>query len=76
MHIEIRGHTDSKGSDSYNLRLSENRAKAVFEYLISKGISEKRLQYKGYGKTMPIDTNDTEEGRANNRRVEFKITAL
>ena len=76
MHIEIRGHTDSKGSDSYNLRLSENRAKAVFEYLISKGISEKRLQYTGYGKTMPIDTNDTEEGRANNRRVEFKITAL
>lgn len=76
MRIEIRGHTDSKGSDSYNQRLSENRAKAVTDYLISKGISEKRLQYKGYGKTMPIDTNDTEEGRANNRRVEFKITAM
>jgi outer membrane protein OmpA-like peptidoglycan-associated protein len=76
MRIEIRGHTDGKGSDSYNQRLSENRAKAVTDYLISKGISEKRLQYKGYGKTMPIDTNDTEEGRANNRRVEFKITAM
>ena len=76
MRIEIQGHTDGKGSDSYNQRLSENRAKAVTDYLISKGISEKRLQYKGYGKTMPIDTNDTEEGRANNRRVEFKITAM
>lgn len=76
MRIEIRGHTDGKGSDNYNQRLSENRAKAVTDYLISKGISEKRLQYKGYGKTMPIDTNDTEEGRANNRRVEFNITAM
>ena len=76
MRIEIRGHTDGKGSDSYNQRLSENRAKAVTDYLISKGISEKRLQYKGYVKTLPIDTNDTEEGRANNRRVEFKITAM
>ena len=76
MRREIRGHTDGKGSDSYNQRLSENRAKAVTDYLISKGISEKRLQYKGYGKTMPIDTNDTEEGRANNRRVEFNITAM
>jgi len=76
MQIEIRGHTDGKGSDSYNLRLSENRARAVTEYLISKGISEKRLQFKGYGKSMPIDSNDTEEGRANNRRVEFKILNL
>lgn len=76
MRIEIRGHTDSKGSDSYNQRLSDNRAKAVMDYLISKGINEKRLQYKGYGKTLPIDTNDTEEGRANNRRVEFKITSM
>ena len=76
MRIEIRGHTDAKGSDSYNLRLSENRAKAVADYLISKGISEKRLQYKGYGKSLPIDTNDTEEGRAKNRRVEFKIIAM
>ena len=76
MRIEIGGHTDSKGSDSYNLRLSENRAKAVYDYLILKGISEKRLQYKGYGKNKPIDTNDTEEGRANNRRVEFQILSM
>lgn len=76
MRIEISGHTDDKGSDSYNLRLSESRAKAVTDYLISKGVSEKRLQYKGYGKSRPIDTNDTEEGRANNRRVEFKVTAF
>lgn len=76
MHIEIRGHTDGKGSDSYNQRLSENRAKAVSDYLISKGISEKRIQYKGYGKSMPIDSNETEEGRAKNRRVEFKIIAM
>ena len=76
MRIEIRGHTDGKGTDSYNLRLSENRAKAVTDYLIAKGINEKRLQFKGYGKSMPIDTNDTEEGRANNRRVEFKIISM
>lgn len=73
MQIEVGGHTDSKGSDSYNQRLSESRAKAVADYLISKGISERRLQYRGYGKTKPIDTNETEEGRARNRRVEFKI---
>lgn len=76
MRIEISGHTDAKGSESYNLRLSESRAKAVTDYLISKGVSEKRLQYKGYGKSKPIDTNDTEEGRANNRRVEFKVLAF
>ena len=76
MRIEIRGHTDAKGSDSYNQRLSENRAKAVADYLLSKGINEKRIQSKGYGKSLPIDTNDTEEGRANNRRVEFKIVAF
>lgn len=76
MRIEIGGHTDGKGSDAYNQRLSENRAKAVVDYLISKGVSPKRLQFKGYGKSHPIDTNETEEGRANNRRVEFKITSI
>jgi len=73
MRIEVGGHTDGQGSVDYNLRLSENRAKAVVDYLVSKGISPKRLQYKGYGKSMPIDSNATEDGRANNRRVEFKI---
>ena len=76
MRIEIRGHTDNHGSSQYNLRLSDNRAKAVVDYLLSKGIDPKRLQYKGYGKDLPIDTNDTDEGRANNRRVEFRILSL
>lgn len=76
MCLEIRGHTDNKGSVKYNQQLSESRAKAVADYLISKGINEKRIQYHGYGKSMPIDDNNTEEGRANNRRVEFKILSL
>lgn len=76
MKIEIGGHTDGKGSDAYNQRLSESRAKAVADYLILKGVNEKRLRYKGYGKAFPIDTNETEEGRANNRRVEFKILSM
>ena len=76
MRIEVRGHTDGHGSVDYNLRLSENRAKAVVDYLVSKGIDNKRLQYKGFGKSMPIDTNATEEGRARNRRVEFRIISM
>lgn len=76
MKIEVRGHTDGHGSIDYNQRLSENRAKAVVDYLISKGIDAKRLQFNGFGKSMPIDTNATEEGRAHNRRVEFKVLSL
>ena len=76
MKIEIRGHTDGHGSIEYNQRLSENRAKAVVDYLVSKGVYVKRLHYKGFGKTQPIDTNTTEEGRAHNRRVEFKVLSL
>ena len=76
MKIEVRGHTDGRGSADYNLRLSENRAKAVVDYLISKGIDPHRLQYKGFGKSQPIDSNTTDEGRARNRRVEFKILSL
>lgn len=71
--IEISGHTDNVGEDNYNQTLSENRAKAVYDYLINHGISKERLTYKGYGESVPIDTNDTEEGRANNRRTEFKV---
>lgn len=71
--IEISGHTDNVGTDAYNNVLSNDRANAVYNYLINNGIPSERLSYKGYGKTKPIDTNDTEEGRANNRRTEFKI---
>jgi OOP family OmpA-OmpF porin len=73
MRIKITGHTDSIGGTSYNLNLSKQRAKAVMDYLISKDIAKKRLSYKGYGKSKPIASNDTEEGREQNRRVEFII---
>ncbi|MCR5423140.1 MAG: OmpA family protein [Bacteroidales bacterium] len=73
MKIEIGGHTDSRGSAAYNQRLSESRARAVVEYLSSKGIDSSRLKFKGYGTSKPIDTNSTEEGRARNRRVEFTV---
>jgi len=73
--IELGSHTDSKGSDEYNMKLSDNRSKSVVDYLIQKGIPSDRLTSKGYGETKPIDTNDTDEGRQNNRRTEFKITS-
>lgn len=71
--IEIAGHTDSKGSDEYNLNLSQGRSQAVVDYLISQGIATERLKAHGYGETVPLSTNDTDAGRANNRRVEFTI---
>ena len=73
IRIEIGGHTDDQGSDEYNDRLSENRAKAVYEYLVRSGIPSERLQYKGYGKRVPVADNSSEAGRAANRRTEFKI---
>jgi OOP family OmpA-OmpF porin len=73
MKVRIAGHTDNIGSEEYNQRLSEARAKAVYEYLISRGISADRLSYIGYGESRPIDTNETSEGRQNNRRVELEI---
>ena len=73
MKIELSGHTDNKGKDKYNEQLSTNRAKAVYDYLISQGIEKKRLKYKGYGAKHPIAENKTDEGRAKNRRVEFII---
>lgn len=75
MRIEISGHTDNKGSNDYNTRLSQSRAKAVVDYLIAKGFDSSRLEYKGYAFSQPIATNDTDEGRQLNRRVEFKILA-
>jgi outer membrane protein OmpA-like peptidoglycan-associated protein/tetratricopeptide (TPR) repeat protein len=71
--IEIGGHTDNVGKHEYNVTLSENRAKSVMTYLLENGISPDRLSYKGYGETQPIDSNETETGRANNRRTEFKV---
>ena len=75
IRVEISGHTDNKGSLDYNTNLSQSRAKSVVEYLISRGIKSSRLEYKGYAFKSPIATNDTEEGRQLNRRVEFKIVA-
>jgi outer membrane protein OmpA-like peptidoglycan-associated protein len=74
--IEIAGHTDSKGSDTYNESLSQGRSQSVVDYLVSQGIVTARLQAHGYGESKPIDSNETEEGRANNRRVEFTILKM
>jgi len=73
--IEIQGHTDSKGSLAYNENLSVERASAVSNYLISKKVAANRLTIVGYGETLPKYDNDTEAGRAQNRRVEFLISA-
>ena len=73
VNVEVSGHTDYIGTDAYNLALSEHRADAVKTYLGGRGVEDKRMTPVGYGKTVPIDNNDTEEGRENNRRVEFKI---
>jgi len=73
MKIEISGHTDNTGSLALNNKLSEDRAKAVVEYLIQKGIDSSRLEFKGYGPQQPIADNSTSAGRTQNRRVEFKI---
>ena len=76
LNIEIQGHTDSSGETKFNEKLSDNRAKAVYTFLISNGISSKRLTYKGYGSTQPRGDNLTEEGKKQNRRTEFIITKL
>lgn len=74
LSIVVEGHTDNQGSEQYNMTLSEKRAGAVVDYLKEKGIESARLQAKGYGFSRPLETNDTEEGRAKNRRTEIKIT--
>lgn len=73
--IEVQGHTDSKGTTAYNEALSERRASAVSYYLADKGIAHSRLKIKGFGETLPKYSNSTEEGQAQNRRVEFLISA-
>ena len=74
--INVVGHTDSIGSDAVNQRLSEQRASSVAQYLQSRGVASQRLQTSGYGKTRPVDSNDTEAGRANNRRVEITLVPI
>lgn len=76
LKIEISGHTDSKGADDYNMKLSDNRAKAVVDYLVKAGIASNRLTFKGYGETEPISSNETDGGRQLNRRTEFKIISM
>jgi outer membrane protein OmpA-like peptidoglycan-associated protein len=79
MVIELSGHTDSKGSDAYNQKLSQLRAESCVEYIVSKGISRDRLTAKGYGEAIPVAPNKTDdgkdnpEGRGKNRRTEFKV---
>jgi outer membrane protein OmpA-like peptidoglycan-associated protein len=73
LKIELGGHTDSKGSDEYNIKLSQARCESVVNYLVVKGIAKDRLVAKGYGETQPVATNDTDEGRQLNRRTEFTI---
>lgn len=72
--LTIEGHTDRTGDPAGNQPLSEERALAVKKYLESKGVDPARLESRGFGSSQPVDTNDTEEGRAKNRRVEFKVT--
>ena len=72
--FEIAGHTDAKGSDAYNLRLSQRRAEAVRDYLVQQGVEPSRMTAVGYGESQPVADNATEAGRAQNRRVELRIT--
>jgi outer membrane protein OmpA-like peptidoglycan-associated protein len=74
--IELSGHTDSTGDKQKNQVLSQNRAKAVYDYLVNKGVAPARMSYKGYGDSKPVAGNDSDEGRAMNRRTEFQITGI
>ncbi|MGB3947984.1 MAG: OmpA family protein [Bacteroidia bacterium] len=71
----VEGHTDNVGEDAYNLNLSKARAKSVMQYFVSKGIASSKITSEGYGESKPVATNETEEGRAKNRRVEIKAQA-
>ena len=71
--VEVQGHTDIRGSDAHNLDLSQRRADAVVAYLVKKGVAAERLQSKGYGETKLLDTAETEEAHAKNRRVQFIV---
>jgi outer membrane protein OmpA-like peptidoglycan-associated protein len=71
--IRVEGHTDSKGSNEYNMNLSKRRSDAVKTLLVLRGVADSRIEVVGFGETMPVATNDTEAGRQKNRRVEIKI---
>jgi len=73
IEVRIEGHTDSTGSETYNAKLSQKRARAVKVYLVSKGVAAKRLKVKGMGEKYPVESNNTEEGRKKNRRIEFIV---
>jgi OmpA-OmpF porin, OOP family len=73
MQVEIAGHTDNIGTDEYNQQLSEGRAQAVKDYFVAQGVPESQMAVRGYGESEPRDSNDTEEGRERNRRVELRI---
>ena len=73
IEIEMSAHTDSRGTDEYNFKLSDNRARSVMDYIVSQGISSARITSHGYGESKPVSSNDTDEGRQQNRRVEFTI---
>ena len=75
-YVDVYGHTDSTGSDAYNQGLSERRASAVANYLTSQGVASARLGTRGFGETQPIASNETEAGRAENRRVEIKVVPI
>ena len=74
LKIMLKGHTDNIGNESDNMDLSIRRSKAVNDYLVTKGINQERIEYKGYGATRPIASNATLKGRATNRRTEFVVT--
>jgi outer membrane protein OmpA-like peptidoglycan-associated protein len=73
LKVEISGHTDNVGNDEYNMKLSQQRANSIRKYLIGKGIAASRIMAKGYGENKPIADNQTEEGRAKNRRIEVHV---
>ena len=73
IRVEIGGHTDNSGTETINQPLSQNRAKAVYDWLIKRGIPAARLSYKGYGSSVPLVPNTSDEGKRKNRRTEMKI---
>lgn len=75
-YIDVLGHTDSTGSDAYNQSLSERRAQSVASYLSARGVAQARMGIRGYGEAQPIASNETEAGRAQNRRVEIKVVPI